>query len=113
RDFTVRCIFCAFFGRTKDQVGDERLGKKRMRSSRTDIKYWVSFAPQNYLIMKNSIQNCGLNTSFFDAKENIANTLHRHYDLQSDELKFIVSAPIIETIIGDLFLSIMKTKMTV
>jgi hypothetical protein len=40
---------------------------------------------------------------FFDAKIPVTNTLHQHMDLAINTLTFLINAPIIETIVGDLF----------
>ncbi|CAK9219905.1 unnamed protein product [Sphagnum troendelagicum] len=110
---SVRCNFCAFFGRVKVKAGDEHAGKKRQRSSRNDTKYWTAFATQNYRSHHES-QHADLWAEYsalsneekrthFDGKANHANTLHRYVDLEFDSLTFHVLAPIVDTIIADLF----------
>ncbi|ETP42796.1 hypothetical protein F442_10324 [Phytophthora nicotianae P10297] len=41
--------------------------------------------------------------SFFDGKTKTTNLLHQHFDLATDKQEFIISASIVETIVGDLF----------
>jgi hypothetical protein len=110
---SVRCNFCAFFGRAKVKASDEHVGEKRQHSSRNDTKYWTSFAPQNYRSHHesqqtdlwaeyNSLSNEEKRTHF-DGKTNRANTLHRYVHLEYDSLTFHVSVPIVDVIISDLF----------
>lgn len=40
---------------------------------------------------------------FFDAKIPNTNTLHQHMDLATDTLRIFINAPIVETIVNDLF----------
>jgi hypothetical protein len=113
RATSVRCNFCAFFGRAKVKAGDEHAGEKRQHSSRNDTKYWTSFAPQNYhshhesqhadLWAKYSALSNKEKRTHFDGKANRTNTLPRYIDLESDSLTFHVSAPIVDVIITDLF----------
>ncbi|CAM6064274.1 unnamed protein product, partial [Sphagnum tenellum] len=113
RVMSVRCNFCAFFGRAKVKAGDEHAVEKRQRSSCNDTKYWTSFAPQNYRSHHES-QHADLWAEYsalsnekkhthFDGKANHVNTLHQYLDLESDSLTFHVSAPIVDIIIADLF----------
>ncbi|CAK9222467.1 unnamed protein product [Sphagnum troendelagicum] len=110
---SVRCNFCAFFGRAKVKVGDEHAGEKRQRRSRNDTKYWTSFTSQNYC-SHHELQHADLWAEYsalsnkekhmhFDGKVNRANTLHRYLDSEFDLLTFHVSALIVEIIIADLF----------
>jgi hypothetical protein len=110
---SVRCNFCAFFGRAKVKAGDEHVGEKRQCSLRNDTQYWTSFAPQNYRTHHelqhadlwaeyNALSNKEKHTHF-DNKANRTNTLHRYVDLEYDSLTFHVSAPIVDVIIADLF----------
>ncbi len=110
---SVRCNFCAFFGRAKIKASDEHASEKRQCSSCNDTKYWTSFAPQNYrshhesqhtdLWAEYSTLSNEEKRTHFDGKTNRANTLHRYVDLESDSLTFHVSAPIVDVIISDLF----------
>ncbi|CAM6023035.1 unnamed protein product [Sphagnum balticum] len=86
RVMSLRCNFCAFFGRAKVKVGDKHVGEKRQRSSRNDTKYWTSFVSQNYhshhesqhadLWAKYSVLSNEEKRTHFDGKANRANMLH-------------------------------------
>ncbi|CAK9215228.1 unnamed protein product [Sphagnum troendelagicum] len=110
---SVRCNFCAFFGRAKVKASDKHASEKHQRSSRNDTKYWTSFVPQNYRShhesqhanpwAEYSVLSNEEKRMHFDGKANRANTLHRYLVLESDLLTFHVSAPIVDVIIVDLF----------
>jgi fructose-1,6-bisphosphatase len=42
---------------------------------------------------------------YFKSKVKCINTLHQHMDLIPDSIEFVISANIVDTIIGDIFLS--------
>jgi hypothetical protein len=108
---TVRCKFCLHEGRDDVEVGVA--GRKRKQ--RWDIKYFTKpFAPFKYrshhegqqksswteyqgLSAEQKLQN-------FDGRVKLTNTLHHHFDLDTDTLQYIISSTIVETIVGGVFL---------
>ncbi|CAI5741141.1 unnamed protein product [Hyaloperonospora brassicae] len=108
---TVRCNFCAFEGRGQVTVNE---GGTRKRKSRDDIEYFTKpFAPLNYRSHLNgkhkesweAYQQCSTSAkmAYFKDKFQSANTLHIHTDLTSDTIAYTIKAPIVQTIIGELF----------
>jgi hypothetical protein len=106
----VRCKFCLHEGRDVVEVG--LAGRKRKQ--RCDIKYFKKpFSPFKYRSHherqhKSSwTEYRGLSAEqkkqYFDGGVKLTNTLHHHYDLDTDSLQYIVSSTIFETIVGGMF----------
>ncbi|ETK84899.1 hypothetical protein L915_10185, partial [Phytophthora nicotianae] len=109
-DVTCRCKFCLYEGRDVVDVGVS--GRKRKQ--RGDIKYFNKpFVPHEYRShhvgqhaaswTRYQTLSADEKKSFFDGKTKITNLLHQHFDLATDKQEFIISASIVETIVGDLF----------
>jgi len=109
-DVTARCKLCLYEGQDVVELNGNSTQKRKHRS---DIHFTKSFNPHKYrshhagqhkeswawyqtLLVEDKKQ-------FFDAKIPDTNTLHQHMDLATDTLRFFINAPIVETIVDDLF----------
>jgi hypothetical protein len=109
-DVIVRCLFCVHEGHDCVEVGGNL---SRKRKATLTIKYFMkSFAPFNYRChLKQHIESWAANQAFsdqdkkeyFKSKVKHINTLHQHMDLTADLIESVISADIINTIIGDIF----------
>jgi hypothetical protein len=110
-DVTAKCKFCMYEGWDVVQHNGNSTHKCKHCS---DIQYFTkSFNPHKYRshhagqhkeswawYQTLSVED---KKQFFDAKIPVTNTLHQHMDLAIDTLTFLINAPIVETIIGDMF----------
>jgi len=112
---TVRCFFYIHKRRDSAKVGDSQGHKWKVTST---IKYFTkSLAPFNYRYHLKQHAESGAayqvpsdqdKKKYFKNKVKCINTLHQHTDLTADSIEFVISANIVNTIIGDIFFRIDK-----
>ncbi len=110
RDVILQHLLCVHECWDGVEVGDS-LGRKR--KSISTIKYFTkSFTPFNYHYhLKQHIESWATyqtlsdqdKKEYFKSKVKRINTLHQHMDLITDSIKFVISANIVNTIIGNIF----------
>jgi len=107
---SVRCLFCVYIGR---EVKSNETRQRQQTTNEKDFK-WPSFRTELYKKHHNGQHpevwrqyqalSSGQKLSFFDAfKERFANTIPATFGPRQTLIIFDIDAPIVDTIIGNMF----------